>query len=56
MIGESIARLPSECLEDIKSRDDAVYAKETALHQALSDIKGKNYQDLVTDIDKLHEK
>ena len=32
MIGESIARLPSECLEDIKSRDDAVYAKETALH------------------------
>lgn len=56
MLGESIARLPSDCLEDIRSKDDAVYAKETALHQALSDIKGKNYQDLVSDIDKLHEK
>jgi len=34
-IGESIARLPSACLEDIKTQDEVDKAKASALHSAL---------------------
>ena len=51
-LGESIARLPSACLENI-SKDEVRKAKASALHSALDQVKGADYTALVKDIDDI---
>ncbi len=46
-LGESIARLPSACLDDINTEQQVREAKESALASALDEMKGKNYDALV---------
>ena len=55
-IGESIARLPSACLQDIKTHDEVQNAKAKALHSALDQVRGKDYSNLVKDIDDIQNK
>jgi hypothetical protein len=52
-VGESIMRLPMACLEDIKTDDDIRKVKETALHSALDELRGKDYDNLVKDIEDI---
>jgi hypothetical protein len=55
-LGESIARLPSACLEDIKTQDEVDKAKASALHSALDKARGDDYSALVKDIDDIQNK
>jgi len=55
-IGESIARLPSACLDDIKTEQEVQRAKSTALHSALDQARGSDYSKLVKEIDDMQNK
>ena len=52
-LGESIARLPSACVEDIKTQEEVDKAKKSALNQALQKVRGDDYDALVKDIDNI---
>lgn len=55
-ISESIARLPSVCIDDIKTQDEVQKARDSALHQALERVKGDEYSNLVNEIDQIQDK
>ena len=55
-ISESISRLPSVCLQDISNEKEAERAKSSALHQALDQVRGKEYDDVVKEIDAMQDK
>lgn len=55
-LNESIARLPNVCLQDISSEKEAERAKSSALHQALDKVRGKEFDDVVKEIDDLQDK
>jgi len=55
-VGESIMRLPMVCLEDMKTEDDIRQVKQTALHSALDELRGKDYDNLVKDIEDIQNK
>ena len=55
-IGESIARLPSACLDDIKTEEEVQRAKASALHSALDQARGSDYSKLVKEIDDIQNK
>ena len=55
-IGESIARLPSACLENLNSAEEVRAAKESALASSIDQIRGKDYDKLVKDIEDLQNK
>jgi len=52
-VGESIMRLPMVCLEDMKTEEDIRNVKETALHSALDQLRGKDYDNVVKDIEDI---
>ena len=41
-VGDSVARLPEACLEDLTSAPKIKEAKASALHDALMDLKSKD--------------
>ena len=55
-IGESIARLPSACLENLNCAEEIREAKESALASSIDEIRGKDYDKLVKDIDDIQNK
>ena len=55
-ISESLSRLPSACLENMNSAEEIKLAKESALHSALDDVRGKDYDKLVKDIEDIQNK
>ena len=42
-IGESVARLPSVCIDDLKSKSQIEEAKSSAIHSAVDQIRGRDY-------------
>ena len=52
-LGESIARLPSACVEDIRAQEEVEKAKASALHSALDKVRGEDYSALVKEIDTM---
>lgn len=57
-IGESVARLPAACLDDLTSTTKVKEAKASALHDALMDLKSKDKgrNDLIDKIEELEER
>ena len=57
-IGESVARLPAPCLDDLTSTSKIKEAKSSALHDALMDLKSKDKgrNDLIHKIEELEER
>ena len=57
-IGESVARLPEACVEDLTSVPKIKEAKASALHEALMDLKSKDKgrNDLIDKIEELEER
>ena len=57
-VGDSVARLPEACLEDLTSAPKIKEAKASALHDALMDLKSKDKgrNDLIDKIEELEER
>lgn len=55
-LGESIARLPSACLENMNTADEVQEAKDSALHQALEAMRGNDYDKMVSEIEDIQAK
>lgn len=55
-ISESIVRLPQVCIDDIKNEGDIRKAKETALGEALKKTRGKDYDNLLDEIETIEDK
>ena len=55
-ISESMMRLPMASLEDINTEKDILKVKESALHSALDQLRGKEYDAMVKDIDEIQNK
>ena len=57
-IGESVARLPAPCLDDLTSATKIKEVKSSALHDALLDLKSKDKgrNDLIDKIEELEER
>jgi len=55
-IGESISRLPAACLDDIRTQDHVREAKESAIHQALDEARGKGYDAITKEIEEMENK
>lgn len=55
-LSESIARLPSVCLEDLTNEEAISNAKESALMGALESVKSTKYEGLVKEIEDMQNK
>ena len=57
-VGESVARLPSVCVDDLTTSEKVKEVKASALHEALMDLKSKDKgrNDLIQQIEEMEAK